>query len=66
MTRPRRQYRVAMSEAETYSIWIEAVCEAEAIQMAEENWRDNGFTDWQFLAAEPGPSDVIDEREIEQ
>lgn len=66
MTRSRRQFRVAMSEAETYSIWIEAVCEAEAIQLAEENWRDNGFTDWRFEGAEAGPFDVTDEREIEQ
>ncbi|HRJ79947.1 MAG TPA: hypothetical protein PLF37_15720 [Planctomycetota bacterium] len=53
-----------MTEAETYSIWLEAASEPEAIQLAEENWRDNGFTDWRFEDAEAGPFDVIDQREV--
>jgi hypothetical protein len=66
MTTPRKQYRVSMSETETYSIWIDANSEAEAERLANQNWQENGFTDWRFEDAETSGIDILDERELDQ
>lgn len=66
MKSPRRQYRVAMTECETYSIWLEATSQTEAEQLAEQNWQETGFTDWRFEDAEAGSFNAIDERELDQ
>jgi hypothetical protein len=66
MTTTRTQYRVAMSEIETYSIWIEATSETEAEQLAQQNWNETGFADWRFEDAQTSDLEVIDERELDQ